>query len=287
MSRNKELVIFDDIKQQDKHDGEFWSARDLQVAFGYDRWENFNKAIDRAKQSFDTSGLSVSVNINDHFRKTTKPIIGGKGGVQNVKDYNLSRYACYLVAQNGDSSKKPIAVAQAYFNIQTFRQEQFDRLTDEERRLYVRRQITEEDKKLFEVAKNSGVKKYGTFYDAGYLGLYGLRAKEIASQKNLGKDKILDRAGATELAANLFRITQTQDKLNGEIEKGTKIGERAATNTHFMVGGKVRQTIKDIGGKTPEELPPEQEHIKNLEKRLKPKKMVNKINSNKITHNGK
>ena len=130
----------------------------------------------------------------------------GSGAVREIDDYQLSRYACYLIAQNADPSKKPVAIAQAYFNIQTFRREQVDRMSDEERRVYIRRQVTDEDKKLFDVAKNSGVKNYGTFYDAGYLGLYGMRAKEIAKSKDLGKDKILDRAGATELAANLFRI---------------------------------------------------------------------------------
>lgn len=268
MSDNNELVIFDDIKQTDGESTEFWSARDLQKTLEYGTWERFEPVIKKAKKSFNTSGLGANNNINDHFRQAAKMVELGSGATREVEDYQLSRYACYLIAQNADPSKKPVAIAQAYFNIQTFRQEQFDRMNDEERRLYMRRQITDEDKKLFKVAKDSGVERYGTFYDAGYLGLYGMRAKEIAAKKQLGKDKIFDRVGATELAANLFRITQTQDKLNNELEKGNKVGDRAAARTHFMVGGKVRQTIKDIGGTLPEDLPPETEHIKKLQKRL-------------------
>lgn len=150
-------------------------------------------------------------------------------------------------------------------------------MSDEERRLYVRRQVTDEDMKLFDATKYSGVKHYGAFYDAGYLGLYGMRAKEIAEKKQLGNDKILDRAGATELAANLFRITQTQDRLRNELEKGNRIGDKVATRTHFVIGGKVRQTIKDIGGIMPEELPPEDEHIRRLETRLKKEYNIDNI----------
>lgn len=134
--------------------------------------------------------------------------------------------------------KKPeVALAQSYFNIQTLRQEQFEKLSADERRVYIRHQVTEENKKLFDSAKASGVENYGSFNDAGYLGLYGMRAKEICEKKKLGKDKLLDRAGATELAANLFRITQTNDKLQNELDRGETIGEKGAENTHFMVGG--------------------------------------------------
>ena len=183
MSENNELIIFDDIKQTDSKKGEFWSARDLQKILDYDKWENFYKVIKKAKLSFNTSGLSVSNTINDHFLEVRKMVELGSGATREVEDYQLSRYACYLIAQNADPSKKPVAIAQAYFNIQTFRQEQFDRMNDEERRLYMRRQVTDEDKKLFKAAKDSGVERYGTFYDAGYLGLYGMRAKEIATKR--------------------------------------------------------------------------------------------------------
>ena len=283
MSMDSELTIFDKIKQNNDRTEEFWSARDLQKTLGYTSWKKFETVIKRAKTSFNTSGLGVSNNINDHFAQVDKMVEIGSNASREIEDYHLSRYACYLIAQNADPSKKPVAIAQAYFNIQTFRQEQLDRMSDEERRVYIRRQVTNEDKKLFDVAKDSGVEHYGTFYDAGYLGLYGMRAKEIVKNKQLGKDKILDRAGATELAANLFRITQTQDKLKNELSRGNKVGDKAAANTHFMVGGKVRQTIKDIGGVMPEKLPPEGEHIKQLEKRLEDKnKGISSIESQTI-----
>ncbi len=284
MNSNNKLVVFDKIRQEDNQSGEFWSARDLQKALDYDKWENFERVVKRAKRSFSTSGLNGdnSNNTNNHFLEVRKMVELGSGAIREVEDYKLSRYACYLVAQNADPSKVPVAVAQAYFNIQTFRQEQIDRMSDEERRLYIRRQVTDEDKKLFDVAKSSGVKYYGTFYDAGYLGLYGMRAKEIATTKKLGKDKILDRADATELAANLFRITQTQDKLRDELGHGNAVGDRVASGIHFMVGGKVRQTIKDIGGTMPEDLPPAEENIKKLQDRLEKNKSVDAGKQNKI-----
>lgn len=272
MNKN-DLIIFDNLKQSDSAIDEFWSARDLQKAFGYNKWENFEKAIHRAEESFKNSSANTYYNIKDHFLEVRKMIPTGKGAERNVPDYRLSRYACYLIAQNGDPSKKPIALAQSYFNIQTLRQEQFDRMSSEEKRLYARQQVTDWDKKLFKSAQESGVENYGTFYDAGYLGLYGMRSKEIRKKKRLGKDKVLDRAGTTELAANLFRITQTDDKLRNEISSGKKIGERAATKTHYNVGKIVRKTIQEIGGTMPEDLPPEKEHISAIAHRNKQKKL--------------
>ena len=277
---NNPKEVFDSIKQADNQT-EYWSARDLQKILGYEKWENFHNTIKRAKKSFDTSQVGDNYNINYHFLKVRKMIKTGKGATREVDDYLLSRYACYLIAQNGDPSKQVIADAQAYFNIQTLRQENFEQMTEEERRLYVRKQVADEDKKLFNAAKESGVENYGSFYDAGYLGLYGMRNKEIVKKKGLGKDKLLDRAGATELAANLFRITQTKDKLQSKVDNGEVIGDKPAANTHYMVGSKVRQAIEEIGGTMPENLPPEDEHIKKLEKRLT-KKQIASNNKKKI-----
>lgn len=261
-----EISIFDDIRHDDTS-REFWSARELQKILGYASWGKFQNAINRAKKSFEASKITKYYNINDHFRQVGKLIRAGKGAERTVVDFELSKYACYLIAQNGDPDKPEIAQAQAYFNIQTFRQEQFQSMSDEEKRLHVRTQVIDNNKTLFDSAKSSGVRNFGKFNDAGYRGLYGMSAKDLASKKNLGKDKILDRAGTTELAANLFRITQTNDKLQNELASGKKIGEQKADSIHFMIGGKVRQTIKDIGGTMPENLPPEI-HIKEIEKKV-------------------
>lgn len=264
-----EISIFDDVRHNDTS-REFWSARELQKILGYASWGKFQNAINRAKKSFEVSKITKYYNINDHFRQVGKLIRAGKGAERTVVDFELSKYACYLIAQNGDPDKPEIAQAQAYFNIQTFRQEQFQSMSDKEKRLHVRTQVIDNNKTLFDSAKSSGVRNFGKFNDAGYRGLYGMNAKELALKKNLGKDKILDRAGTTELAANLFRITQTNDKLQNELASGKTIGEQKADSIHFMIGGKVRQTIKDIGGTMPENLPPEV-HIKEIEKKVSKK----------------
>lgn len=231
-----EISIFDDIRHDDTS-REFWSARELQKILGYASWDKFQNAINRAKKSFETSKITKYYNINDHFRQVGKMIRTGKGAERTVVDFELSKYACYLIAQNGDPDKPEIAQAQAYFNIQTFRQEQFQSMSDEEKRLHVRTQVIDNNKTLFDSAKSSGVRNFGKFNDAGYRGLYGMNAKELALKKNLGKDKTLDRAGTTELAANLFRITQTNDKLQNELASGKTIGEQKADSIHFMIGG--------------------------------------------------
>lgn len=264
-----EISIFDDIRHDDTS-REFWSARELQKILGYASWGKFQNAIKRAQKSFATSEVTKYYNIKDHFRQVGKMVILGSGARRELIDFELSKYACYLIAQNGDPDKPEIAQAQAYFNIQTFRQEQFQSMSDEEKRLHVRTQVIDNNKTLFDSAKSSGVRNFGKFNDAGYRGLYGMNAKELALKKNLGKDKILDRAGTTELAANLFRITQTNDKLQNELASGKTIGEQKADSIHFMIGGKVRQTIKDIGGTMPENLPPEI-HIKEIEKKVSKK----------------
>ena len=264
-----EISIFDDIRHDDTS-REFWSARELQKILGYASWDKFQNAINRAQKSFATSEVTKYYNIKDHFRQVGKMVTLGSGARRELIDFELSKYACYLIAQNGDPDKPEIAQAQAYFNIQTFRQEQFQSMSDEEKRLHVRTQVIDNNKTLFDSAKSSGVRNFGKFNDAGYRGLYGMNAKELALKKNLGKDKILDRAGTTELAANLFRITQTNDKLQNELASGKTIGEQKADSIHFMIGGKVRQTIKDIGGTMPENLPPEI-HIKEIEKKVNKK----------------
>lgn len=229
---------------------------------GYTEWRNFERVIDKAKAACAKSNQSTE----NHFVDINKMVDIGSGSQRQILDYKLSRYACYLIAQNGDSEKEPIALAQTYFAVQTRKQELYERLPEEKKRLMIRGEVTDHNKKLAETAQKSGVVRFGMFNDAGYLGLYGMSHKRIQVKKKLGKDKVLDRAGATELAANLFRITQTDEQLRKRLERGEAVGERSATNTHFSVGAKVRQTIKDIGGTLPEHLKPE-EDIKQLKKR--------------------
>jgi DNA-damage-inducible protein D len=206
--------------------------------------------------------------VTDHFVGVDKMIKIGKGtrkeAVRKIEDYRLSRYACYLIAQNGDSRKQEIAMAQTYFAVQTRKQEIFQQLNQDQKRLFIRGEVKIHNKKLFETAKKAGVSNFGKFNNYGYLGLYKLTVSEIKNKKGIGKDNILDRAGSTELAANLFRITQTDDKIN----KDKIVGEKLANVTHFEVGRKVRNTIKDIGGTMPENLPTEK-HIRELKKENK------------------
>lgn len=267
---NDQKKPFELIKHHADDGTEYWSARDLMVKLGYgDSWENFVGVINRAITSAENSQISLNTSLA--FRKATKSYTGRNrhGEFESTKaDYHLSRFASYLVAQNGDPAKPEIALAQAYFAIQTYRQEQIQNMSEDERRLYIRSQVTDENKKLHKAAQDSGVYRFGTFYDAGYIGLYGMTAKQIRKHKQLGDDNILDRAGATELAANLFRITQTQEKLQSHLRSGQTVGDRLAAQTHFMIGGKVRQTIKDIKGTLPEHLNPE-ENIKEVQKKIK------------------
>ncbi len=253
---------FEQIKKVDENGIEYWEARELMPLLGYSKWSNFQSVvIEKAKLACKNSGQDVF----DHFTDVGKMIIIAKGSPReasrSVQDYKLSRYACYLIAQNGDSRKKEISLAQTYFAIQTRRQEISAQLEDNEKRLFIRDEVKDHNKKLFQTAKQAGVNNFGRFNNAGYEGLYGMKKDKIQSRKKIGKDDVLDRAGSTELAANLFRITQTDEKIRNENIKG----DYQSSSTHFEIGKKVRQTIREIGGKMPEDLVPER-YIKELKK---------------------
>ena len=265
---NKNDNSFEEIKHIDENGQEYWLARELQEVLGYTEWRNFSKVIDKAKISCKTSGEVE----NSHFVDVSKMVESGVADIP-VRDIRLTRYACYLIAQNGDSKKEAIALAQTYFAVQTRRQElqdQFDRLTEDQRRLAIRGELTEHNKSLVEAAKQAGVETRGDFakfQNRGYQGLYGgLGAKEIHARKGLKKSQsILDHMGSEELAANLFRATQTDAKLRRE----NIHGKDAANETHYQVGAKVRQTIEELGGTMPEDLPTPDKSIQQLRKEEK------------------
>lgn len=246
---------FEKIKKIDTNRIEYWEARELMPLLGYQQWKNFEPVINKAKTSCKNSGQLVT----GHFSDISKMVKLGSGSERNVKDYKLSRYACYLIAQNGDPSKQAISNAQTYFAIQARRQELAQTLEDDQKRLFIREEVRQQNKQLFLTAKQAGVTEFGKFNDFGYLGLYNMHIPSIKEKKGIGKDSIIDRAGSIELAANLFRITQTEDKIKRENIKG----QGKANVAHFVVGKKVRETIKSIGGTAPEDLPT-QTHIKRL-----------------------
>ena len=255
---------FEELKLTNEHGAEYWSARDLQPLLGYSQWRRFEDAIKRAMISCETSGNEPA----HHFAGAGKPIVGGKGAVQMVDDYQLSRFACYLIAQNGDPRKPEIAQAQKYFAVQARRQELSEQAAADMERLELRKQTSEEFKALSGAAQDAGVqsKMFGVFHDAGYKGLYGgLGGAAIKARKAIPeKDNLLDRMNATELAANQFRMTQTRDKLARD---GIR-NQAQAIQTHEQVGKEVRDAIKRIGGTLPEQIQPA-EHIKEVEKRVK------------------
>ena len=261
---------FESIKHIDENGTEFWYARELQVALEYTEWRNFEKSVKRAKEACSASGF---VEI-DHFVDVNKMIDLAKGAQREIADIKLSRYACYLIVMNGDPRKEVIALGQTYFAVKTRQQEIADdvaQLSEDEKRLAIRDEVTIRNKFLASSAKAAGVvtpADYAVFQNRGYQGLYnGLGMKDIHKRKGLKKnEQILDHMGATELAANLFRITQTDDKLRRENIKG----KEKANETHFAVGQKVRQTIAELGGTMPENLPTPEKSIKVLKKeRLK------------------
>lgn len=251
---------FEGIKRVDANGVEYWDARELMPLLGYAQWRAFEEVISRAAKACMNSGQAV----DNHFARSRKMVAIGSNTVREVVNYKLDRYACYLIAQNGDPKKSEIATAQTYFAIQTRRQEIFEQLPDSEKRLFIRGEVSAHNKELFKTARRSGVIHFGLFNDAGYKGLYGMPLSDIERAKGIKKGELLDRAGSTELAANLFRITQTEEK----IRKDQISSEQGATRTHFMVGGKVRQTIKEIGGALPEQLPTER-HIKEVKREAK------------------
>jgi len=255
---------FEELKKLTDHGAEYWSARELQPLLGYEQWRRFENAIKKAITSCNQSGN----NPEHHFAGAGKMIEIGKGGERDVVDYHLSRFACYLIAQNGDPRKPEIANAQKYFAIQTRRQEISDALAADVERLELRKQTSEEFKALSGAAKQAGVqdKMFGVFHDAGYKGLYGGLGREaIKARKGITpKEQILDRMDTTELAANQFRMTQARDKLVHERINS----QQQAIKTHEQVGKEVREAIKRIGGTLPENIPPA-EPIREVEKRVK------------------
>jgi len=264
--------VFENIKKIDENGVEYWEARELQIVLEYKEWRNFKKVLDRAMMACKLSNIEIS----DCFVEFNKPIISGKGKKENIIDYKLSRYACYLIVQNGDPKKEVIALGQTYFAIQTRKQEkteeQFINLSEDEKRLYTRINVNNKNKKLFYTAKNAGVSNFGKFNNYGYQGLYnGETEEDIAKRKEINENEdILDWMGSTELAANLFRITQTEDVLD---KKNIK-GETNACETHYKVGKAVRNTIKEIGGTMPEELPTPEKSVKEIENEIK-NKLIN------------
>ena len=259
--------IFESIKHVDEDGNEYWYARELQKVLEYTEWRKFVGVIKKAINSCKTSNYVAS----DHFVGADKMINLGKGGQREVSDYKLSRYACYLIAQNGDSRKKVIALAQTYFAIQTRKQElleeEYNSLTEDEKRIYQRNQARKGNYNLNQTAKKAGVKNFDKFHNAGYKGLYnGETANDIAKRKGLRyREDILDNMGSEELAANLFRITQTESKL----KKDNICGEGNAIDAHYEVGKEVRNTIERLGGTMPEDLPTPDKSLKVLEKENK------------------
>ena len=258
--------VFKDIKHVDENGDEYWYARELQKVFDYTQWRRFENVIDKAIVSCGNSNNVVL----DHFAGIGKMVQTGDS-LRRVKDYKLSRYACYLIAQNGDSRKKVIALAQTYFAVQTRKQEllekEYSKLSEDEKRFYQRSLTRKGNYSLNQTAKHAGVKNFDKFHNYGYKGLYnGETADDIFKRKGLRyREEILDNMGSEELIANLFRISQTEAKLKND---GVK-GEGNANITHYEVGKKIRNTIKELGGTMPEDLPTSNKSLKELEKENK------------------
>lgn len=276
--KNNNNKMFEDIKHIDKNGNEYWWARELYPLLEYHSWDKFLNVIEKAKISCKTSNNKIEY----HFSQVGKMIKLGKNATREVVDYKLSRYGGYLIVMNGDPNKEVIALAQTYFAIQTRKQELTEReyglLNEEEKRFYQRNLTKKGNYSLNQVAKDAGVKNFDKFHNAGYKGLYnGETADDIFKRKGLRyREDILDNMGSAELAANLFRITQAEEKMiNDNIQ-----GEKEALKTHNKVGKAVRNTIKKLGGTMPEELPTPKKSLKELEKvkkRLEQSKPKRKI----------
>jgi DNA-damage-inducible protein D len=271
------IKALENVKRIAPNGEDYWMGRDVQTILGYDTWENFYAVIQKAMMGCESAGLKVIY----HFRDTTKVISAGKGAKLQRADCYLTRYACYLVAMNGDSRKAEISTAQSYFAAQTRRQE----LRDQEKRIALRDRVRRANTVLAGTAVNAGVKRFGIFVDAGYRGLYGMGLKEIKKRKKLSPSSdLLDRAGHAELAANEFRSTQTQQKL----ERDRIQGEALAIETHRIVGTQVRDAIQRIGGTMPEDLPVEPpikkliaEHNKRKKELIQPRLALSPNNENR------
>ena len=260
---------FESIKHVNEYGNEFWYARELQSILEYTEWRNFQKLIEKAQTACENSDMAV----DECFVEVNKTSPMPNGGVKLIDDYILSRYACYLIVMNGDPRKEVIAVGQTYFAVKTRQQElidHYDELSEDQKRLAIRKEMKAHNKSLAEAAQKAGVIKsydFTIFQNYGYQGLYGgLGAKEIHARKGLKEnDQILDHMGSTELAANLFRATQTDEKLRRENIRG----KEKANQTHYEVGRKVRQTIAELGGTMPEDLPTPEKSIRQIESEQK------------------
>ena len=256
---------FEDIKRIDENGCEYWEARELQKVLEYAQWRRFEAVINKAMISCRLS----KNNVSDHFAKVGK-IVNTGVATKEIDDYKLSRYACYLIVQNGDSKKQVIALGQTYFAVQTRKTElteiEYSKLTEDEKRIYRRKQTKDGNRILYKIAKEKGVKNFDRFTNAGYKGLYnGETANDIAKRKGLRyREDILDNMGSVELGANIFRITQTEALL----EKQEISSEQIATDTHYKVGIAVRNAIKEIGGTMPEELPTPKKSVKEIEREM-------------------
>lgn len=268
-TKNYSEEIFENLKHINEYGQEFWYARELQSALEYSQWRYLKEAIERAKTACTNSGQ----NMTDHFAEVRKMVEIGSNAKREIEDIALSRYACYLIVMNGDPRKEVIALGQTYFAVKTRHQElieDYDRLTEEQKRLAIRNEMKRHNSALASAAQEAGVKQpvdFAIFQNYGYMGLYnGLKAQDIKTRKGLKKNQdILDFMGSTELAANLFRATQTEEKLRREHIQG----KSEANKTHYEVGKKVRQTIKELGGTMPEDLPTPEKSVRQIEKENK------------------